>query len=154
MSMKYIQSKIPTAVQAIENAGILLPGTNNYPKAFKGYFASFAASVIQAGFEPTIIFFADPNASSESDRYRLILALYLMERQSEGTFNDAFKESIPQETVNMTDEDKAINKQRWKELASEALQDLRAKSAQSNRILNNAIALKLALRLYNPVKTN
>lgn len=150
MSMKYIQSKIPTAVQAIENAGILLPGTNNYPRAFKGYFASFAASVIQAGFEPTIIFFADPNASSESERYRLILALYLMERQSEGTFDGALKESI----ASMSKEEEDDSNKRWKELAIEALQDLRAKSAQSNRILNNAIALKLALRLYNPVKTN
>ncbi|EKN42335.1 hypothetical protein CFSAN001627_07407 [Clostridium botulinum CFSAN001627] len=41
------------------------------PKEFKGYISSFGASLIQSGLLPTVAFFEDENANSQSDRSKI-----------------------------------------------------------------------------------
>lgn len=66
------------AQKALNESGIVTDGT--YPKAFKGYISSLAASITQIGLIPALINFEGDNKSSRADNNRayLIAAIRLM----------------------------------------------------------------------------
>jgi len=72
---KKLQALIPAAIDTIN--AVEIPNNNIVPKNFKGYFASFGASIIQAGLLPTVIFF-DNAENTEEKRDKICQAIWKM----------------------------------------------------------------------------
>ncbi len=89
-----------------------------------GYISSFGAAIIQAGLEAAVIFFSEASSDGDAaDRPKIIEALRQMMGINEGTMIDFLRAE------------------------SHDLDDI------EERLLDNAVALKLALRSFGRVKT-
>lgn len=76
--MKKLDNLIPLAFTAIKDSGIVKNGEIN--KEYKGYIASFGASVIQSGLLAAVTFYSQnsENSQSKSDRPALMEVLFKM----------------------------------------------------------------------------
>lgn len=122
-------SWIKAAQQALLDSGIVKEGS--YPKAFKGYISSLAASIVQSGLIPALSIFEgddeEGSSSAENNRAFLIYAIVLT------LFS---KNKLPSKNHLLSDY--VIGRKD----ASSLLRDI-------NKAL---IALKLAIRIYKPYK--
>lgn len=134
--MKYnVQRLLPAARQAIQDVGIAQDG--KVPTVFKGYFASFGASLVQAGLLPTVIFFEGEN-NAEGDRSGVCRAILLMwEREERNNSSHTLPEKA---TLHEFLLEKYANEDR---VARE-----RALQRALTRTTRYAIALKIALRTF------
>jgi CRISPR/Cas system CMR-associated protein Cmr5 small subunit len=134
--MKHIQKLIPTAIIAAEelrnkdkNNGYI----NEINTEFNGYISSFGSSIISAGLLPTIIFFSQ-KGDSASERHRIIRALEVILKTSynlDPGFNllKEVKRIYKTQTINQAEVNRLTDK-----------------------ILDAAIALKLAIRTFEKSK--
>jgi CRISPR-associated protein Cmr5 len=101
---------------------------------FRGYISAFGASLIQAGLIPTLAFYADREANSAKDRWKILIVLYHL-LKGKAQWKDRLTEMKEQK-----------EEQKLLRLAL-ALQPTELRRLQQD-IINAAIALKLALRTY------
>lgn len=160
---KIIDSYIPNAVHLIageENGKVVIEKINHrisedgkeVASEFRGYISSFGASIVQAGLLPTLAFYADQEANSAKDRWKILIVLYrLLEHKDyfqirEKDIGEAanFKKKLKQKE----DREKLLHLAlKFQEDGNEvALRTLK------KDIKNAAIALKLALRTYQLTK--
>ena len=127
MNQKRINQWIPDAIRILsddikinrDKNGIEIP----VPKAFKGYFSSFGAAVVQSGILPAVIFFENETGRTEANRPHVIEAvLKLLQAKGE----------IPSNVGRLTTH--LLNPQNQQEL--------------QKPIVEAAIALKIALRTF------
>ena len=127
MNQKRINQWIPDAIRILSDDikinrnknGIEIP----VPKAFKGYFSSFGAAVVQSGILPAVIFFENETGRTEANRPQVIEAvLKLLQAKGE----------IPSNVGRLTTH--LLNPQNQQKL--------------QKPIVEAAIALKIALRTF------
>lgn len=127
--MTTIERLIPLAIVVIKETGI----ANEQLKVnaeFKGYFASFGASIIQSGLLPAVIFFENEEGSARADRKKVPQAmLYLMEKQENNEL--------------VFDEHKKL---------SSLILEQQFNAILLRKVTNAAVALKIALRTYHLIK--
>ncbi len=86
MSKKSIEKYLPLAIRAIEEVFEDEIKSGGIPNEYKGYIASFGASLIQSGLKPTLALFEKDkedylksknklDEKNESFRYKIILAI-------------------------------------------------------------------------------
>ena len=120
MNKRVVDELIPEAVVALKDAGVA-DQNNNINKTFRGQISTFGAAITNGSLISAVAFFSD-NGSSSIERTRLLDAIRLLIKEA-GKYPDLF------EYV------RAQGKNREKVV--------------KEQILNAAIALKLAMNLYN-----
>ncbi|MDO4695789.1 MAG: type III-B CRISPR module-associated protein Cmr5 [Porphyromonas sp.] len=137
MDKRKIQELIPIAMDAIESVGIVDTTTASFEKVHEGYINALGPNIVQSGLLPTLIFY------NKEERELWLKALYYMEMKQEG------KE--------MTDPDfTAIIKL----VIDEKAGDLKILATDpghkkwEKKILEYAVALKLALRTFTAKETS
>lgn len=129
--MKHIQKLIPYAIEAV-NIKQICNSKNQVPTEFNGYISSFGASIISSGLLPSVIFYSQKKNASE-DRPNTIKAVeYIIQKDSS---NPAFNLL---EEVKTLYSGKPINQDKVRLLTT--------------RVENALIALKLAIRIFEPIK--
>lgn len=76
--MKKAAHWIEDAITVIDNVEIPDPKTKEVDSEFKGYFASFGASIIQSGALPTAIFFENEESNPSAARTKVPKAILLL----------------------------------------------------------------------------
>ena len=123
--MKRIEKLIPDAIEIAREK--LSKGKTTMPKGYKSAISSFGASILQAGILPTVAFYSE-KGESEINRPFLLDAIFtLIKKQTQQTIN----EGKLIEYVVKNKNDKRIKQ----------------------KILDSAIALKLAIRTFELVDT-
>jgi hypothetical protein len=145
--MKALNPLIPCAIQAVEKY-LALP-TQEVPKEYDGYAASFGASITTAGLLPTLSFFTDVHKIKTNDnpdqvrRYKLLQAImHILDPDKTG------REKLPENAMLFW-----AMKELYKTDVSNADVPLGQLDKQKlpgleKQILQAAIALKLALRNF------
>lgn len=119
--MKQIEQDIPCAIAALQKYKVV--EANEYAKAFNGYIASFGASVIQSGLMPTVVFYSSDSGAEENRSQLLsVICEMLAPHPTGGDYLPNHLYSVVSQAGD-----------------SQALQQ---------KILQKAIAIKLALRLF------
>ena len=129
--MKHIQRLIPHAIKAVEEAGIA-NAQGKVATEFNGYVSSFGASIISSGLLPTAIFYSQKKNANE-DRANIVKAIeYVIQKDTE---NDSFDLL---ESVKDLYTSKPVNQQAVRRL--------------STQVENSLVAIKLAIRIFEPIK--
>lgn len=108
---------------------------NTFPKEFKGYISSFAATVIQSGLLPALIMYENEDSDSAAQRHLLPKAILELMKKSN---------LIPQDV-------------RGYKLLSEMYSKLSDKDDKMqflHSIDKATTAIKMAIRMYEPVKSD
>ncbi|PVZ12737.1 CRISPR-associated protein Cmr5 [Porphyromonas loveana] len=124
MSNKDVQRHIPKAMDAIEKVGIAKG--NRIEKVHEGYINSLGANIIQSGLLPTLIFY------NKEKRELWLKALYYM-----------WCESEPQDLSNPTAIIREIIGKKGGKLS-----EIKLNPSDERKILEYAVALKLAARTF------
>ena len=141
--MKNIEKILPLAIKAINK--FIVIGNNTVPKEFKGYIASFGASIIQSGVKPSLAFYSQAK-DSKGDRSFLIPALVFVLIE-EGILNPDNKKILTE--MNKIEENpKHLKKEMYSLIEELFLFIDKDTSFAKKKILEAAIGLKLALRFY------
>lgn len=127
MNKREVEQYIPKAIDTIKKVmeDLQTDSKNkeiSLPKEFKGYISSFGASLIQSGLFPTIAFFENENANSQSDRSKITEFIFNI-LDVNGSYKD-------------------------KKLLDYLLENKDRKENLKEDIENIAIALKLAIRTF------
>jgi len=137
--MKKFEENIPKAVAALRKYKVV-NSVGEYEKQYNGYISAFGASVMQSGLLPTIVFYSSDKGATAT---RSLLLKVLLEIRAESApagydVSNMYHlvttgvASAPQANI-MTE----LSNQDRKKIERDLLQ--------------NAIAMKLALRLFKPV---
>jgi CRISPR-associated protein Cmr5 len=157
--MKEIQKLFPYATDAVRKYLVDKKTPGEVDKEYKGYVASFGASVITAGLLPTLAFYTDisrdkgdgkdkEDKKNEPRRYRLLQTLWYVymkgkeESEKENTLlHHVLGKVYPGLEVEKTSEDYSYdfvsNKPNWSEVRK-----------VEKDLLNASVAVKLALRNF------
>ncbi|MEM6342924.1 MAG: type III-B CRISPR module-associated protein Cmr5 [Bacteroidota bacterium] len=127
---RIIETLIPHAIDVVQDSGISRKG--EVDPEFKGYIASFAASIIQAGLLPAVIFFEDEDTNSQKDRFLVPKAVLMLLLKSGLLASSMQGHKRLSKYILATDADYVPGLQQ--------------------KILHAAVAIKLAIRTY-PKKT-
>jgi CRISPR-associated protein Cmr5 len=128
--MKQIEKWIPEAIAVIQEIGIAEKDTFKVPGEFKGYFAAFAASIIQSGLLPAIIFYEMEESGAKESRDLVPKSiLSLLRKQSNNQNNPELFEK--------------------EKLSGYVLASRQPRKEDMDRIIKAAVALKIALRTFN-----
>lgn len=135
---KSIEKLIPRALQAVEEH---LAHGGTVPSAYNGYIASMGASIVQMGLLPTLAFYSlgksedapgtdnEKGADTKEDRSKLLLTIFkIIEPEESANYQGTLLKYALEENVN----------QRF----------------LKKRILNAAIAVKLAIRTFKLEDSN
>ena len=117
---KQIESYLPRAINIIIDVGIANDGVVD--SRFNGYFSAFGASIIMSGVKPALSFYS--NEKVVDDRSKILSAIFAL----------------------ITDID-SVNDVKPQKLLSYYIQNEDDKMVKY-KILNAAVALKLAVRTY------
>ncbi len=123
---KRIEIYLPKALTILKDVGIVASNDSADSK-FKGYFSSFGAVIVLSGIKPTFAFYANENSDETKKRAKILTAIY--------------KLVVPADNQNLNPKPKDL----LKYYIDNENVDLQLKQ----KILDAAIALKLALRTYN-----
>jgi CRISPR-associated protein Cmr5 len=123
MKANSLDQDIPKAIDALKKYKVVEGGA--YPKQFNGYISAFGASVMQAGLLPTVVFYSSDSRAEEN---RSQLLCVLREMLAPAPNGDGWRAADLYAIV-----------------AASSGQDRRR---LEDRILGKAIAVKLALRLF------
>lgn len=89
--MKRIEKQIPKAIKIIQEVIVEDENSIAVKPEFKGYFASFGASIVQSGLLPSVIFFENEDSDTQAFRHKVptaILAYLLGETDNEEKTKD------------------------------------------------------------------
>lgn len=120
-----VESLMPKAIETVQN--ILLNEAGKVQKEYKGYIASFGASIIQSGLITAIAFYENTD-SQVGDKRRLLMKAILRLIDE-----DAFNINTPDNQYRLLD-CVLSNQDNYREL--------------EDKIINASIAIKLAMRTY------
>ena len=123
---KRIETYLPDALTVLADVGIV-DDNGTADSKFKGYFSSFGAAIVLSGIKPALAFYANENSDETKKRAKILTAIYKLvvpvnNQHPNPKPKDLLKYYIDNENV-----------------------DLQLKQ----KILDAAVALKLALRTYN-----
>lgn len=124
MNKKYVNDKLPCAIDAIKKCGIA-DKEDKVDKTYRGQISSFGAAVAMGSFKAAVAFFSDKGSASV-DRFKLIQAMDYVVGGGEKV-NDA--KVICKNILSMSDP-----------LETEKLK---------TQYLDASIAIKLAMNTYN-----
>ncbi len=119
---KRVEKYIPFALEAVTEK---IAKNGKVSSEFNGYISSFGASVISSGLLPAIAFYSNENASTAEDRTKLMDAILFVLKKERSDIKSAKLIHYP---VSYPDHD------------------------CKNRVLDAAVALKLAIRTFELVK--
>lgn len=133
--MKMTEQWITQAAAALQQVGIVVkkegegrPVAYLFPKPFKGYISSFAATVVQSGLLPTLDIYEKEDSAAEASRHllpqaiaELLCRMAVVERREGFRLSDYWEQ--------------AVQAQEFQKKVEQAL-----------------VALKLAIRMYKAVK--
>ena len=125
--MRAIEKLIPEAIQIITEVGIAKEDLT-VDTEFKGYVASFGASIVQSGLLPAVIFFENEESRSQSSRQQVPMAVLLL-------------------MLRRYDKDAPFEKS--SRLSQYILESSKKRSRLIQEIREAVIALKIALRTFN-----
>lgn len=121
-----IEKLIPKAIKVIEDVEIA--NTEGKVKSeFKGYIASFGASIVQSGLLPAVIFYEAAESKAAQDRFRVPAAILLLLLRK------------------VSDE---ASLQAGQKLSEYLLQEGPHDATMQRQVTDAAIALKIALRTF------
>ena len=119
--MKINVENIKKANDALTNVGIVKNG--QYSKEMSGYISSFGASIVQSGLLATLIFYGNTESEAK-ERHKVVEAIdYIVLGEFKAKENLLATKMIKEKSTN----DKEL----------------------LNKVTDAAVALKLALRMYN-----
>lgn len=128
--MKKVEKWIPDAIEVIAANQFAEKGGLKIDAAFKGYFASFGAAIIQSGLLPAVIFFENEQGGAKADRYKVPQAiLHLLKKQYGSEQNKTLHE--------------------YGKLSEYVLNSKQAGVKDLQMISKAAVALKIALRTFD-----
>ena len=133
---KAIDALIPEAYDVLEKVGIVIDGSVD--NAWRGQISSFGSAVKNGSLIAAVAFFSD-TGNSAVKRERLMMAIWLLLHEGE-----QFEISLDPKT---NDEKKA-----YKDAATKLFNDIRQRQDErklKQDVINAAVALKLAMNLYN-----
>ena len=135
--MKMTEQWITQAAAALQQVGIVVkkeekdrPVAYFFPKPFKGYISSFAATVVQSGLLPTLDIYEKEDSAAEASRHLLPLAI---------------AELLCRMRVVGRNEGQRLSEY-WEQAAQDQKKEFQKKVEQA------LVALKLAIRMYKAVK--
>lgn len=134
-----MDERIALGVLVLDKVGIVDKETQSIPRSFRSQISSFGAAVTMGSLNAAVAFFSE-QGKSKTDRGLLMDALYLMIK-------------IPKDKIDkMTNED-IRNKTEKKNLLNYVI-DVKDQNRLSvkKEIIDNAVALKLAMNAYELVK--
>lgn len=132
--MKTDSNWIETACQVLTDTGIVTCN-KTFPKEFKGYISSFAATVIQSGLLPALIIYENEDSDSAAQRHLLPKAIMeLMKKFDLIPQNVSGYKSLSDMYSKLSDKD---DKVRFLHCIDKA-----------------TTAIKMAIRMYEPVKSD
>ena len=131
--MKITETWIAGAIDALVKSGIVVKQQDStifsFPKEFKGYISSFAATIVQSGLLPALVIYEQEDSDAAASRYLLpraivclLVKLHLLELRKNFQLSDYWDEAVG-----------AGQKQEFQANVEKAL-----------------MALKLAIRLFKP----
>lgn len=135
--MKMTEQWITQAAAALQQVGIVVkkeekdrPVAYFFPKPFKGYISSFAATVVQSGLLPTLDIYEKEDSAAEASRHLL---------------PQAIAELLCRMRVVGRNEGQRLSEY-WEQAAQDQKKEFQKKVEQA------LVALKLAIRMYKAVK--
>lgn len=127
MNKRKVEKLIPIAIECIEKTKLIIVKENKIPKEFNGYISNFGASIIQSGLMATVAFFEAKDTKSNQDRGKLTkLILNVINKEKDRNFEI----------------DEKIN------LLDYILKNKSKKNIVKEEVINAAIAIKLAMRVF------
>lgn len=132
--MMTMDERIALGVLVLEKVGIVDKEEQSIPRSFRSQISSFGAAVTMGSLNAAVAFFSE-QGKSKTDRSRLMDALYLMLKVKKKDLTDAEisetlgKSSLLRYVIDITDQ-----------------------STLKKEIIDNAVALKLAMNAYHLVK--
>lgn len=126
--MRKVENLIPEAIQVIAEVEIPTENSLTVDKEFKGYFASFGASIVQSGLLPATIFFENEDSDAQAKREKVPLAILYLLKKKNG--NDPALKAA-------------------KRLSEYILKAQKSYSKLLKEVSQASVALKIALRTYN-----
>ena len=79
MNKRLVEKMIPIAINKIESRAVdILKNGNEISKAFNGYIASFATSIVQAGIRQSVLFYSDVGAKTREKRYKITELIFVV----------------------------------------------------------------------------
>lgn len=124
--MRIKESWIISAIEALTTGPHPIVNEEEFNEVYKGYISNFGASIVQMGLLPTVIFYEN-SPSAAADKNRLIIAIQFVLSQQ-------FSYDFPAETT----------------LSAYIMNHLNNKLQILSDIEKSAVAIKLALRIFNP----
>ena len=120
---KVTPQQIKDAREILEKVNII-DEDKTVSNEYRGYIASFGASISQSGLVPSVAFFENKNANSQKERPKVMKAILLMINNKK----DDYETLLDYILDNKIDDNNLVNLQR--------------------KIIQAAIALKLAMNTY------
>lgn len=143
-----INKRIPDAIQAIRDNLVSPENSINVDKEYKGYISSMGASLIQSGLMPTLSFYTDLTSRDDSPggkRNKLLIALlqvmdYTAKQEGQNLMYVAMQKIHGSDTPDFSNRNTPI---------ISFNHNFTVEKQVTREILYCAIALKLALRMFN-----
>jgi len=120
---KVTPAQIKDAREILQTVNIIENGTVS--NEYRGYIASFGASISQSGLVPSVAFFENKNANSQKDRPKVMKAILLMINDKKNDYETLLDYLLDKQIENKNN-----------------LVDIQRK------IIKSAIALKLAMNTF------
>ncbi|WP_066506977.1 type III-B CRISPR module-associated protein Cmr5 [Abyssisolibacter fermentans] len=133
MNKRRVEKYIPKAIKIIET---YLDENKIIPSEFKGYIASFGASIIQSGLYAAISFYESEDANTNADRIALTLMIKYLLEDKEIEKNDFSKKTL------------SNNEIRLQKYCIKYLEENNDKEELTDNIIDASIAIKLALSSF------
>jgi len=153
--LKKIEKLIPAALDAID-AHLLEEDSKGIPSGYQSAISGFGTSILQMGLVPTLAVYLDADNKADIDRKVLLNTLFsilLSEKdQLSTTAQDVMNTLTKDEGKNgKKDNDKEESKNR--EFLRSISQSAEVKRELKSKLMDAALAFKLAIRTYNLVKS-
>ena len=123
---KRIETYLPDALTVLTDVGIV-KNNGTADSKFKGYFSSFGAAIVLSGIKPTLAFYTNENSDETKKRAKILTAIYKLVVPANNQNSNPKPKDLLEYYINYENRDLQLK----------------------YKILDAAVALKLALRTYN-----